>query len=159
MLLYHITFDIHQRFYFTPRIPEGAEEWDEECEIPRICFAPTIEGCLTALPVGLMNLPDWLEENNNVIKVFTLDTEKYGIKKKNIIKPEELYNKEYVGDAILTGEHWVTQDVLFLEEDVKFIEITGYELKMLTKSGVPKLDGSYVEGDYEVLTGLQYVEV
>ena len=88
-MLYHLSFDPNLTT-LTPKIPEQAVSWNEDVSIPRVCFAPTIEGCLSALQ--------------------DIDAEYY------VYTPVNQKLKGYscrsrVIDAPITGERWVKKDV------------------------------------------------
>lgn len=44
-MLYHLSQDPNLTI-LTLRIPKHAVSWNEDVSIPRVCFSPTIKGCL-----------------------------------------------------------------------------------------------------------------
>lgn len=88
-MLYHLSRDPNLTI-LTPRIPETAVAFNEDVSIPRVCFSPTIKGCLSALQ--------------------DIGTEYY------VYTPVNQKLKGYscrsrVIDAPITGERWVKKDV------------------------------------------------
>jgi hypothetical protein len=156
MFLYHVSLDLSHKGVFVPRVPENADFYDEEDETPRICFAPTLEGCLTSMPVGCFNLKETLKETEYVIKVFRLDPRKHSIAPNKIVPPQELQRMGYVEDAWATGEHWVLQPLRFSKEDACLIRILSFDIGCLGKQGL-KPSSKYVNGDVDVVVGLKTV--
>ena len=83
-----------------PRIPENILI-DENQEEPRICLAPTVEDCLTA--IGSKRLEIVFERyNNNLSGIPILIKEFANLDPKWLIKP----TTEDVPDSEITNEHW-----------------------------------------------------
>ena len=104
LMFYHVsmdTSDIVEKF--TPRIPtEQSRIEGEDRTVPRICVAKTIEDCLTGFPEGGYKL----EENcPMLIRVYEFD--EADIEKENVVRAPELFLKNIVPDAWVTGEHWI----------------------------------------------------
>lgn len=104
MILYHVTNDtqLPDVCMFMPRVPESAA-FDENKNIPRICMCPSIELCLQAMPCD--SRCDCLSHDGR-IKVYSGEFEK-----EKLIGPQELYDRNYVPDALENREYWVTQPV------------------------------------------------
>lgn len=88
-MLYHLSRNPNLTI-LTPRIPEQAIPWNENMSIPRVCFAPTIKGCLSALQ--------------------DIDAEYYVYIPVNQ-KLKGYSCRSHVIDAPVTGERWVKKDV------------------------------------------------
>lgn len=155
MNLFHVTFNLNHNGIFIPRIPGNADFYTEEAETPRICFAPSLEGCLSSMPLGGYNLKESLEETNGAIKVFTLNTESYPIHPSNIFTPEDLTKLRYVADAWVTGEHWVCQPVTLSEQSVTYLKILSFDMACIGKTGI-KPASMYQKGDIDIITNLKY---
>ena len=89
MLLYHLSRDPNLTI-LTPQIPDTAISWNENVSIPRVCFAPTIEGCLSAL-----------QDIDMEYYVYTPVNQK--------LKGHSC--RSYVRDAPATGERWIRKPV------------------------------------------------
>lgn len=154
MELYHISLDLEHNGIFELRIPENAHFYGEESHTPRICFASSLEGCLTALPLGVYNLAERLEESENIIKVFKLDLSKYNIPNHNVISPETLFSKKYVSDARVTGEHWITKSLKFQTEDFYLAKVLSFDTACVGKEGI-KPASQFKSGDVDIVTNLK----
>jgi len=128
MKLYHVSFDLTANRRFSPRVPERRNE-DEEGKTPRVCVSKTIRGALSATPEGGSETDYNLTINQNFIKLYTIDTEKLGIKKENIIENKDLYALDKVIDANWTEECWILEDFEVPKEDTKIIYITDYDYR------------------------------
>lgn len=165
MKLYHATRFLDIINEFTPRIPENRFHGEDE-EIPRICLASTIEGCLTAAPFGGSRLGENIDLPNGssrLIRIYEFDTG--SISKENIIKPDYLYQKDIVRDAEITGEHWITIPIKptrtylikltrycdqYSEDDI------AYEYVKLYESGEIEDISEYIEGGITVIDEIKY---
>lgn len=88
-MLYHLSTDPNLTF-LTPRIPKTAVPYNENVSIPRVCFAPTIEGCLSAL--GDIDMEYYVYTPvNQKLKGYSC--------------------RSYVCDAPATGERWFRKPV------------------------------------------------
>ncbi|WP_442637997.1 hypothetical protein [Rossellomorea marisflavi] len=103
-MLYHVSLDTSDIVEeFTPRIPsEQSRIEGEDRTIPRICVANTIEDCLTGFPEGGYKL-----EGNCPMLIRVYEFDENEIEKENIVRAQELFIKDIVPDAWVTGEHWV----------------------------------------------------
>lgn len=88
-MLYHLSRDPNLTV-LTPHIPETAIPYNEDVSIPRVCFAPTIEGCLSALQDIDMEYYVYIPVNQK-LKGYSC--------------------RSHVVDASITGERWVKKDV------------------------------------------------
>lgn len=125
MLLYFITQDLNHNGFLYPRVPHAIRH-DENQIINRVNLSSSIGGCLSAIPGGGMHIFELFEKNERFFKVFKIDTDKYGINPNNILKPKELYQKNFVRDAILTEEHWLLEPIQVLEEDMQYVFLESY---------------------------------
>lgn len=156
MHLYHVTLDLHHRGVFTPRVPENIEDYgDEEAETPRICFAPTLEGCLSSFPIGVYNLKEQLEDTDNIIKVFRLTLPHPQVAPKNIYTPQYLTQMGYVSDSWATGEHWLLKPITFTAQEVAFLKILSFDTACIGKTGL-KPASKYQSGDVDCIMNLRY---
>lgn len=158
MILYHVTFDLNSRGIFHPRVPENAHDYDENEDIPRICFSTTLNGCLASLPRGGLDLRNTLKETNGIIKVFQLDTHKYGIPLSSIVPPMVLHTRGYVDDAWATMEYWLLQSIQFRPEDIHYLKVLSFDNACMGKHGV-KPPSQYESGDVDVILNLRVQEI
>lgn len=122
-MLYHLSCNPNLTI-LTPRIPEQAVPWNENMSIPRVCFAPTIEGCLSALQ--------------------DIDAEYYVYTPVNQ-KLKGYSCKSYVIDAPITGERWVKKDVPVKKiGKIKSTFIRTSEEKFVNYKGHKELISRYV---------------
>jgi hypothetical protein len=144
MILYHIkllhSYDNpseYESITLSPRIPEKLlngyyEEFAENRTIERICFAESIEGCLTAIrlcnDLENYNGNDSIETEDKMINdiifgnkietpfikfynlsvkfmLYEIDTDNFN--DTNWISSVEIYRKGYVPDANITKENWI----------------------------------------------------
>lgn len=105
MILYHVTDNLDQPdvHRFVPRIPACAA-CDENKTIPRICMAPSIELCLQAMSCD--SRCNCLSAGG-MIKVYSGDFDE-----NDLITPQELFENNYVPDALENQEYWVTRPVI-----------------------------------------------
>jgi hypothetical protein len=96
MELYHIS--LLNVSSLKPRIPDNnfTRNGYENSTIPRICFSNTIDGCLAAIADNI----------KGATYLVYMPIIKEGM---NIIGNEEIIDNNYVPDAILTGETWITE--------------------------------------------------
>ena len=88
-MLYHLSRNPNLTT-LTPKIPKQAVSGNEDVSIPRVCFAPTIEGCLSAL-----------QDNDAEYYVYTPVNQKL----------KGYSCKNHVIDAVITGERWIKKTV------------------------------------------------
>lgn len=92
---------------FEPRIPKSILK-DEDETIERICLSNSLNGCLTSAPWGGINFENL--SINTIFRVYEFDSN--DVQEGNLIYPGELYEKDLVIDAEITGEHWVVNQNL-----------------------------------------------
>lgn len=155
---------------FIPMIPpEEIRLFDENSTIERICLAPSIEQCLSAVPWGGIVLEEQLDEHEDDkfyvdIRVYEFDLS--GIDKKNIIYPSYLYRRDWVRDAFMTKETWVINQNLVPTQsyiirlkrfDEECIDELSYKDTQLLKKN-PDMDYEEVWGGriYTNIVNLQY---
>lgn len=103
MRLFHVSFLKDNLLkQFTPRVPDSAGATEDKVT-ERICFADSIEGCLTAMPSNYRH--DYLAKGA-LITVWTIDTER--LPEGSLVTPSELTYSNKVPDALDNGEYWVT---------------------------------------------------
>lgn len=100
-MLFHVSYDVSKDIKeFIPRIPVDRAE-DEESLTPRICVAPTIEGCLTAIPSACNLIKD--TRVRFLFKVYEIED----VKPRNLLSNR--WVKRFVPDAKHTGERWIVR--------------------------------------------------
>ena len=113
----HVTKDLNHNGIFNPRIPEDRLlGWNEDSKTPRVCVAEDLNGCLTGASI----------DENIFVKVFFVDVKKLGLEN-DIIKWEELYQKDLVTDAVYTKEAWILKDFKVDEEDSAIIALNNLD--------------------------------
>lgn len=149
MILYHVSTDIEKNGRFYPRQPSATME-NELYDMPRICVAPSIADCLSAIPRGGSRLDTLNLEQGGLYKVFRIDTEKLGIPDSAIIGWKELFQNAWVPDAEWTEEHWITEAFTVPEEDCFMIHLTNWEEEScdLIPHRIYELANAEYEGDY-----------
>lgn len=146
MILYHVSTDINMDGHFYPRIPHSIMAGEFE-SIYRICVAPSIADCFSAIPNGGSRLDELNEEQDGLYKVFRIDTEKIGIPDTHILTWQHLFEEDMVPDAEWTEEHWITTDFTVPEEDVFMIHLKNWNEKSCDI--IPKRIYTIAEEDYE----------
>lgn len=130
---------------FKPRVPEYLDKYDpnysnfEDVDNPRVCFSPSIEGCLNAIVV---NVERWKADRFDKLYVYVpekpIDQYKHTTNKQ-IIKDKKVY------DANLTREVWIEEPVrLKMYGVIKVDQISNVK----KKSTVPMLNGKKGERNY-----------
>lgn len=122
---YHVTTDLDHTGVFTPRVPENRMD-DEDETTPRVCVAPTLDGCFSSAPFGGVDLDDTLVDNHGIFKVFEIDVADLFLQEDKIITPEDLYERYGVDDALLTGEHWILDRIVVPKEKQRIIHVTEF---------------------------------
>ena len=156
MVFYHISKNINNEGVFTPRVPEF--RWEhEDRRTPRISVAPTIEDCLTSIPMRGSNLDELIMEEGNEFKVYRIDTEKLGISKNDIVPARTLYEKDLVRDAVFTDEYWISVPFEVPEEDTCIIKVEDFDFESvdfvsyeILKLGDEEYGGDFYEAFREV---------
>lgn len=120
MRLYHVAVGKHDLARtFTPRVPESANP-PEDTITPRICFAESLEGCLSAI-----GHPFYYPGKPELLTVWEYDTDT-----RYCIPPEYLYDKGLVMDSLRTREWWVLQPITLTGKYVNLVnfETTPYRI-------------------------------
>lgn len=120
MRLYHIAVGKHDLARtFTPRVPESANP-PEDTITPRICFAESLEGCLSAI-----GHPFYYPGKPELLTVWEYDADT-----RYCIPPEYLYGKGLVMDSLRTREWWVLQPITLTGKYVNLVnfETTPYRI-------------------------------
>ena len=116
------------RSWFEPKVPYTAMP-EEDKTTPRICGAPTLEGCVTALsPIGTFRR--CLNANEDA-KSYENDEEVYPVfvvtfsDSHDWVKP----TKEQVPDVQLTDEHWLLAPALPTNIELKWLDAYSIDIK------------------------------
>lgn len=125
MILYHISVDLRHNGNFEPRIPPKATE-KEDVTIPRICVSTSIEGCLSAMPDGGASLGVFNRNFHGIYKLFRIDTYALDLVD-HTISSQELVEKGYVVDAVITEEYWITKGFTVTESAISYISVTYFD--------------------------------
>ncbi len=156
VIFYHISKNLNNDGTFIPRVPEFRGEY-EDSRTPRVSVAPTIEDCLTSIPMGGSNLDELIMEEGNEFKVYRIDTEKLGISKSDIVPARTLYKKDLVRDAVFTDEHWITVPFEVPKEDTCIIKVEDFDFESvdfvsyeIMKLGDEEYGGDFYEAFREV---------
>lgn len=155
MYIYHITKELDHRGVFVPRVPEYAEDYDEDCEIGRVCFSDSLEGCLSSVSWGSWDTKKNLEDTEGVIKVFRLWITPELVQRGIIYTPEYLAKNDFVADAWATREYWLLQPYTFGSTETCYIKVLGYDIACLSETGI-KPSSEYKSGDKDIITNLKY---
>lgn len=96
--LYHISCENHDDEIFCPRIPDGAESWEEDYVTPRICVSTSIVGCVKAVDPCM-----WCPNVNWYVHV------PYNLEELYLNGSIVMPSKDDVGDVQITREKWITE--------------------------------------------------
>lgn len=149
MIFYHVSIDLEKDGFFYPRRPNLTME-NELFDMNRICVAPTIADCFTAIPNGGSRLDTLSIDQAGLFKVFRIDTEKLGIPESAIISSKELFEKAWVPDAEWSEEYWIMESFTVPEEDSFIIHVVDWQEEshdIIPHNIYQVADESY-EGDY-----------
>lgn len=124
---------------FKPRVPEYLDKYDpslpdfEDVSTPRICFSPSIEGCLNAIMVniGRWKTADKLRDWYVYVPEKPLNAYKYRTNKQ-LIKEKKVY------DANLTKEIWIEEPVRLKQYGIIRIDSVSDKTR---KNAVPSTKG------------------
>ena len=124
---------------FKPRVPEYLDKYDpslpnfEDVSTPRICFSPSIEGCLNAILVniGRWKTADKLRDWYVYVPEKPLNAYKYRTNKQ-LIKEKKVY------DANLTKEIWIEEPVRMKQYGIIRIDSVSDKSR---KNAVPSTKG------------------
>lgn len=104
--LYHISNNVEIIKEFIPRIPSSKADWEDEIN-QRVCLSNSIEGCLSAVPWGALNLSEMFVgclDSSYLLRVYEFDVD--SINEEDLIGSDILYEEDLVSDAGSTGECW-----------------------------------------------------
>lgn len=97
---------------FKPRVPEYLDKYDpsktefEDVETPRVCFSPSIEGCLNAI---IVNIGRW--KTANKLRDWYVYIPEKPLKEYKYRTNKQLIDEKKVYDANLTREIWIEEPV------------------------------------------------
>jgi len=160
MILYHISTEPNHNGNFVPKVPDR-RLITENNEKPRISLSPTIDGCLSAIPLGGAYLHQWYKSKDEIetncrfhngyrkFKLFKVDTEKLKIPDANIYEPEDLIECGFCEDAHITKEHWITTEFKVPKEDQAIFTVENFRFYR-NEEGYPVIDMTnlnFIEGE------------
>ena len=112
-LVYHISPEGHlDGQIFKPRVPEYLDKYDpskpkfEDVETPRVCFSPSIEGCLNAI---IVNIGRW--KTANKLRDWYVYIPEKPLKEYKYRTNKQLVDEKIVYDANITKEIWIEEPV------------------------------------------------
>ena len=112
-LVYHISPEGHlDGQIFKPRVPEYLDKYDpsktefEDVETPRVCFSPSIEGCLNAI---IVNIGRW--KTANKLRDWYVYIPEKPLKEYKYRTNKQLVDEKRVYDANITKEIWIEEPV------------------------------------------------
>lgn len=112
-LVYHISPEGHlDGHVFKPRVPEYLDKYDpsktefEDVETPRVCFSPSIEGCLNAI---IVNIGRW--KTANKLRDWYVYIPEKPLKEYKYRTNKQLVDEKLVYDANITKEIWIEEPV------------------------------------------------
>lgn len=146
----HVSTDLNHNGVFIPGIPIHRHRDAENTSEGRVCVAPDIAKCLTAIPNGGCRLDELNTHQRGIYLIFRIDTEKLGIPQSAIVTPEELYQRDFVRDADMTEEYWITTSFQVPPEDQFIIKLTDWDedVQDILPFSIFKVADSKFDGDY-----------
>ena len=112
-LVYHISPEGHlDGQIFKPRVPDYLDKYDpsktefEDVETPRVCFSPSIEGCLNAI---IVNIGRW--KTANKLRDWYVYIPEKPLKEYKYRTNKQLVDAKLVYDANITKEIWIEEPV------------------------------------------------
>lgn len=112
-LVYHISPEGHlDGQIFKPRVPDYLDKYDpsktefEDVETPRVCFSPSIEGCLNAI---IVNIGRW--KTANKLRDWYVYIPEKPLKEYKYRTNKQLVDEKKVYDANITKEIWIEEPV------------------------------------------------
>lgn len=112
-LVYHISPEGHlDGQIFKPRVPDYLDKYDpsktefEDVETPRVCFSPSIEGCLNAI---IVNIGRW--KTAEKLRDWYVYIPEKPLKEYKYRTTKQLVDEKKVYDANLTKEVWIEEPV------------------------------------------------
>lgn len=116
MLFYHISMELYEiTETFVPKIPNHTMEEEDDVN-PRVCLSTSIEGCLSSVPWGGINLCD----NGEMYLGFSDDDEtiyfrvyefEIPMDEQYLVHPQELWEDGRVPDATYKEEYWLLRPI------------------------------------------------
>lgn len=102
MTLYHCSLNYGNLVKeFTPRVPDClTTDSKEDRVVPRICLAPTVRQCISAI------------SNGDLYKGYPLTVYTARFDDRYIVEPEKLHHDYNVIDALYTREHWYVKPII-----------------------------------------------
>ena len=131
---------------FKPRVPEYLDKYDpsktnfEDVEQPRVCFSPSIEGCLNAI---LVNLGRW--KTADKLRDWYVYIPEKPLKEYKHRTTKQLVDEKKVYDANLTKEIWIEEPVRLKQYGVIRIDSVTDKSKRKT---VPTTNGETEKRNY-----------
>lgn len=104
--------DLGKTALFTPRVPDLIPELEEN-KTPRICVSESVAGCLIAVPYKNNKYSDRYGSTFGRMHVYGI--RKDAIDPKNVITNKKIVDKNYVFDAHITEEAWITAPVTMVK--------------------------------------------
>lgn len=112
-LVYHISPEGHlDGQIFKPRVPDYLDKYDptktefEDVETPRVCFSPSIEGCLNAI---IVNIGRW--KTAEKLRDWYVYIPEKPLKEYKYRTNKQLIDEKKVYDANITKEIWIEEPV------------------------------------------------
>lgn len=112
-LVFHISPEGHlDGQIFKPRVPDYLDKYDpsktefEDVETPRVCFSPSIEGCLNAI---IVNIGRW--KTANKLRDWYVYIPEKPLKEYKYRTNKQLVDAKLVYDANITKEIWIEEPV------------------------------------------------
>lgn len=112
-LVFHISPEGHlDGHVFKPRVPDYLDKYDpsktefEDVETPRVCFSPSIEGCLNAI---IVNIGRW--KTANKLRDWYVYIPEKPLKEYKYRTNKQLVDAKLVYDANITKEIWIEEPV------------------------------------------------
>lgn len=130
MKLYHLSLELVDKFKL--KIPSTTSH-NENKTINRVCLAPTIEGCLSALGWGGSTV---IENDilygilNKFNKTKPIVIYEFEINK-DLLTPQELASLSYLDDSLITNEYWYVGKNELKPKKIKFISIFDFKFKKI----------------------------
>lgn len=123
MILYHVSTDLKHDGIFTPQLDDSVDN-----VMKRICFSGSIEGCLSTMKHGGLELKKYIKKSktNRFVKVFLLCVENFS---GTVLSPSSV--SHFNEDAYIHQEYWALHPVRILHYVT--IEILDFDFNKDTK--------------------------
>lgn len=127
-MLYHVSFNEVENNLFYPRMPQKRAPYEDKI-IKRICFSPSIEKCIEAMPDGGKALQNLYLTSRDfhippILHVYSLD--ETCIPAVNLVPSTEV--TRYVQDAEYSQETWVVNQEVVCEHEI--IKVTKTDIRL-----------------------------